>query len=581
MARRIAAILAADIAGHREPAAAKNDLATARSLHPPGILPMIAGFEGRLVERPRGGFLIEFLDVVDAAKCAASIQDIIQERNARVPAGLRTHLQIGLDQGEVLAEGSQLSGSGIEVASKLGGVCDPGGICLSAAVYDQVKSRFQVPYQDIGELTIENISAPVRAYKVSLFGSPIADQPRANRRPPLRPQSVAAPRSRRKIAFVASAAAMLLMSAGIAAMWLTFGASQSVTGQAGGTSPPVKAPAVALTQPQEPAVARTETEAGREFQVAAVPTAGTAGVVAAPNPVSATIAMPPPEGQARVEVHVAAPKPPATAPAAEATLSNVAGLGVAPTAPPAVKPAAPASASVAVTTPAKSEDIAAPGPAKTAALTSPRTPTAMTPAPLPPAAAAISPTDTVAPVPEASESATPPPSPASPPVASLPPRPAEPVKERAPTELIAELTKKGIQAAQSNDLPFAKTWFDEILLIQPDNPQALNNRCWINALLNDLSAAIKDCDAALQLRPTFVDALDSRAFVKLKSGKAREAIVDYDAALKIQGNKASSLFGRGIAKKRSGNAAGGDADISRAKSISPRIVEEFAGYGIR
>ena len=162
--------------------------------------------------------------------------------------------------------------------------------------------------------------------------------------------------------------------------------------------------------------------------------------------------------------------------------------------------------------------------------------------------------------------------------------PAASIPQQRPAEStfdIAELSRQGQLSAKNNDYLRAKLYFDEILQIQPKNAEALNNRCWISAILGELAAALKDCDAALQARPDYVDAYDSRGFVKLKSGMHRDAILDYDAALKLQGQKASSLYGRGIAKQRTGNPSGGNTDITRAKSLDPTVADEFASYGIR
>ena len=149
-----------------------------------------------------------------------------------------------------------------------------------------------------------------------------------------------------------------------------------------------------------------------------------------------------------------------------------------------------------------------------------------------------------------------------------------------PKDLTA-LYRRGQLLAKNEDYAGAVKDFDAFLKLNPQDAEALNNRCWLRAVLGEIQSALKDCNDALQLRPRFVEALDSRGFVKLKAGQPQNAIADYDAALQINTNKASALYGRGIAKLRSGNAAGGNSDVAAAKAINPRIVEEFAGYGIR
>ena len=140
--------------------------------------------------------------------------------------------------------------------------------------------------------------------------------------------------------------------------------------------------------------------------------------------------------------------------------------------------------------------------------------------------------------------------------------------------------KRGTLYAKYGEYQLAAKDFDAVIRIKPTDPDALNNRCWVRAMLDEFQEALKDCDAALRIRPRFANALDSRAFVKLKIGQPRKALTDYDASLQINATQASSLYGRGIAKIRSGNAAGGNSDIAAAKSIDPRISEEFAKYGI-
>jgi hypothetical protein len=658
MARRYAAILAADLTGFR-PQPANDDKAPGSKGHPPGILPMIAGFEGRLVDRPGSGILVEFLDVVDAAKCAASLQDVMQERNACMIPERRAQLRIGIDHGEVTAEGSRLSGENVDVATRLEAICQPGGICISDRVYDRIKGRFHGPYEDIGEQALKDVSAPVRAYRIGSSASP------PGRRPRVAIDPVRARRPRAKAMAAASIAAILLISAGIGGTWLA-----QLDGPAGDTrvaaaKPPADAPAKVAQAAPEPNAGRKDRPAHGDFQVAALPAGDAAAPPRVPSAVTAADPMPSPDGGSRVEIHVAEPSKPADqsadirvagpslpatprpaaqvaapipVPAAEPAPQRAAAEPVAPqvSAPDPVAPAPPepvrkppqageppqAVEPAQPPAPAKAAEPAAPAaqPQKSAALTVPpaaapepaaksivaappkpapapvAAPSAAPPAPAPaakavepakPAAAEpepVKPVETPAPPVAGTPATSAPEKPAAPQpkeMASLPPDNRAPLSEKAREEFIVELTKKGIQAALSKDYSFARLWFDEIILMQPDNLQALNNRCWVNALMDDIPAALKDCDAALKLRPTFLDALDSRGFVKLKIGRVREAIADYDAALKIQGDKASSLYGRGIAKKRAGNAAGGNADIKRALTMNPRIAEEFAGYGIR
>jgi hypothetical protein len=122
--------------------------------------------------------------------------------------------------------------------------------------------------------------------------------------------------------------------------------------------------------------------------------------------------------------------------------------------------------------------------------------------------------------------------------------------------------------------------FDEAIRLKPDDPEALNNRCWARTMLGDTTKALQDCNEALKLRPAYGDALDSRGLINLKLCHNTEALSDYDSAVRYNPRQASSLFGRGVAKVRTGNTAGGNDDIVAAKAIAPSIAEEFKEYGV-
>jgi uncharacterized protein involved in outer membrane biogenesis len=272
--------------------------------------------------------------------------------------------------------------------------------------------------------------------------------------------------------------------------------------------------------------------------------------------------------------------------------------------PPVVQPAAPPVAQPAPPPPAPPPPVAQPAPSPPAAPPPVAQPAPPPPVPPPPVAQSAPP--------PAAEPAQRPSAHAALPPETAKPEPRLPAVEPAPTPsaqpeqssrlmsaqdnaAIQELTtrilvnardagalfRRGLLYAKNDEYLRALKDFDEVVRLTPTDPQALNNRCWIRAILDDLRGALKDCDDAIKLRPNHPDALDSRGFVHLKSGRPQNAIVDYDAALKLQARKASALYGRGVAKLRSGNAAGGDSDIAAAKTIEPKIAEEFAVYGIR
>src|SRR5579871_1663116 len=159
--------------------------------------------------------------------------------------------------------------------------------------------------------------------------------------------------------------------------------------------------------------------------------------------------------------------------------------------------------------------------------------------------------------------------------------PGNAAADTTPTDLNGVL-HRGNERAIHGDFELARQDFNEVLSRDPGNAAALNDRCWVSAMLDEVQAALKDCDASLQAVPNYAEALDSCGMVNLKLGYYRKAIADYTAALsQFRGPKrAGALYGRGIAKRRIG-AAGAKSDIEAAKAFNPAIANEFAGYGIQ
>jgi class 3 adenylate cyclase len=185
-ARRLTAILAADIAGYSA-LMGENEIDTVAALkgHQSIILPMIAGFEGRIIDTAGDGVLAEFSSVLNAVKCAVAIQETLLERNASVAPDRRMLFRIGINQGDVLFDNDRIFGDGINVAARLEGLCEPGGICISGKVYEEIKSRFQIRYEDLGRQTLKNIAEPVQAYRISVSGAP-ASKTKQSAKLPLR-----------------------------------------------------------------------------------------------------------------------------------------------------------------------------------------------------------------------------------------------------------------------------------------------------------------------------------------------------------------------------------------------------------
>jgi TolB-like protein/class 3 adenylate cyclase len=166
---RLAAILAADVAGYSKLAGADEErtLARLRGLRSDLIDPTVAVHHGRVVKRTGDGVLIEFRSVVDAVRCAIEVQNGMVERNTGLPPKRRIEFRIGIHLGDVVEESDgDLMGDGVNIAARLEGIAEPGGICLSEDAYRQVRDRIKEAFIDLGEQELKNIARPVRAYAV-------------------------------------------------------------------------------------------------------------------------------------------------------------------------------------------------------------------------------------------------------------------------------------------------------------------------------------------------------------------------------------------------------------------------------
>lgn len=141
--------------------------------------------------------------------------------------------------------------------------------------------------------------------------------------------------------------------------------------------------------------------------------------------------------------------------------------------------------------------------------------------------------------------------------------------------------KRGQYFATKGAYRLALADLDQAVTLDGRDVHALNNRCFVRAVVGDLQSALADCNAALTLRPFFVDALDSRGLVFLKLSNYPNALADFDAALKLNAKLASSLYGRGLARQRSGQIPAGTADLQAAAQIDPDIANEFRNWGVR
>ena len=170
--RRLAAILAADIAGYSRLMGIDEE-GTLRSLkaHRKELVDTkITEHRGRIVKTTGDGMLVEFVSVVDAVRCAFDIQRGMAERNVDVPAESRIQFRVGINVGDIISDDNDIYGDGVNVAARLESMADPGGICISAAVRDHVGDRLSVGYEDLGEQHVKNISRAIRAFRVLLNG---------------------------------------------------------------------------------------------------------------------------------------------------------------------------------------------------------------------------------------------------------------------------------------------------------------------------------------------------------------------------------------------------------------------------
>jgi adenylate cyclase len=167
--RKLAAMLAADVVGDSRPVEAnETDTLAAFKKHLTELIePSIKENRGRLVKTMGDGVLAEFASAVDAVLCARSIQEGMGERNAEVPEDRKILFRIGVNVGDIVIDGDDLQGDGVNIAARLEGIAEPGGICISGTVYDQVHGKLDLGFSDLGEQEVKNIARPVRAYKVT------------------------------------------------------------------------------------------------------------------------------------------------------------------------------------------------------------------------------------------------------------------------------------------------------------------------------------------------------------------------------------------------------------------------------
>ena len=208
MERRLAAVLIADVTGYGRLSQADEEGTRARFQDDLREVfePTIASHRGRLVKTMGDGLLVEFQSVVDALRCAVELQRAEAERNATLPLERRMEFRIGINLGDVIVEGDDIHGDGVNIADRMQALAEPGGIAISGTAYDHVKAKLPVGYASLGEQKVKSIADPVRVYRV------LMDPAAAGK------TLAAASHRRRSFRLPAAAAAILLLVAGAATM---------------------------------------------------------------------------------------------------------------------------------------------------------------------------------------------------------------------------------------------------------------------------------------------------------------------------------------------------------------------------
>ena len=187
--RRLAAILAADVAGSCRLIGIDEEgtLAQLKALRKTLFDPKITDHRGRIVKNTGDGALVEFGSVVDAVRCAVEIQRGMAEQNIDAPQGKQIELRIGIHVGDIIIDENDIFGDGVNIAVRLEGIAEPGGVCISDDAYRQIRGKVEIACDDMGPQPLKNIAEPMRAWRVRLTGQtpstvqsgPAVSQPRA------------------------------------------------------------------------------------------------------------------------------------------------------------------------------------------------------------------------------------------------------------------------------------------------------------------------------------------------------------------------------------------------------------------
>jgi TolB-like protein/class 3 adenylate cyclase/tetratricopeptide (TPR) repeat protein len=183
--RRLAAVLAADVAGYSRLMGIDEEgtLARLKAVRKALVDPAIASHRGRIVKTTGDGMLVEFASAIDAARCAVEVQRGMAAQNADVAQDVRIEFRIGIHVGDIIFDENDIFGDGVNIAARLEGIAEPGGLCISSSAYEQVRGKVAVEFADLGEQKLKNIARPIRAFAVIPNGREVSTQGAGNQSP--------------------------------------------------------------------------------------------------------------------------------------------------------------------------------------------------------------------------------------------------------------------------------------------------------------------------------------------------------------------------------------------------------------
>ena len=211
--RKLTAILSADVKGYSR-LMGEDEVSTVRTLedYRETMSTLIEQHRGRVVDSPGDNLMAEFASVVDAVQCAVEIQEALRAKNAELPENRRMRFRIGINLGDVIEEGDRIYGDGVNIAARIEGLAEPGGICISGSAYEQIENKLPLGYEYLGEHFVKNIAKPIRVYRVPMEPGGVAEATRRKKRAGLKMWNWAA----------FAGAAVLLFGAGAIVAWYYF-----------------------------------------------------------------------------------------------------------------------------------------------------------------------------------------------------------------------------------------------------------------------------------------------------------------------------------------------------------------------